>query len=126
MWWSKNEKTRGPTLYSKIIAGKLSKRFDTKFRMVKDLKDNIDEGVVITKEELIENYNVIAVIKIDSIYICGENVSLQVKVYEALVEELPSFLRPVTIKAHTQHPILFKDKYNKDKEWNQIKCVTKN
>ena len=112
MWWSKNDTTRGPTLYSKIIAGKSSKRFDTKFRMVKDLKNNLDEGVVITKKELIENYNVIAVIKIDSIYICGENVSLQVKVYEALVEEqeeLPSFLRPPSIKAHTQHPILFKD-----------------
>ena len=65
-----------------------------------------------TKEELVDNYNVIAAIKIDSIYICGETVSLQVKVYEALVEEqeeLPSFLRPVSIKAHTQHPILFKD-----------------
>ena len=112
MWWSKNDMTRGPTLYSKIIAGKSSKRFDTKFRMVKDLENNSDEGVVITKEELVDNYNVIAVIKIDSIYICGENVSLHVKVYEALVEEqeeLPSFLRPVAIKANTIHPILFKD-----------------
>ena len=116
MWWSKNEgivdESRGPTLYSKIIARKSGKRFDTKFREVKDLQDNNETGVIITKEELIENCNVIAVIKIDSIYICGENVSLQVKVCEALVEkqeELPSFLRPVAIKAHTQHPILFKD-----------------
>ena len=116
MWWPKNEgivdESRGPTLYSKIIAGRSGKRFDTKFREVKDLQDNDETGVVITKEELIENCNVIAVIKIDSIYICGENVSLQVKVYEALVEEqeeLPSFLRPVAIKAHTQHLISFKD-----------------
>ena len=112
MWWSKNDTTRGPTLYPKIITGKSSKRFDTKFRMVKDLRNNLDEGVVIKKEELIENYNVIAVIKIDSIYICGENVYLQVKVYEALVEEqeeLPSLLRPVAINDHTQQPILFKD-----------------
>ena len=116
MWWLKNEgiidESRGPTLYSKIIAGKSGKRFDTKFRLVKDLQNEKDAGVVITKDELIENCNVIAVIKIESIYICGENVSIQVKVYEALVEEqeeLPSFLRPVAIKAHTQHPILFKD-----------------
>ena len=116
MWWPKNEgivdESRGPTLYSKIIAGKSGKRFDTRFREVKDLQNEEDAGVVITKEELIENCNVIAVIKIDSIYICGENISLQVKVYEALVEkqeELPSFLRPVATKAHTQHPISFKD-----------------
>ena len=116
MWWPKNEgivdESRGPTLYSKIIAGKSDKRFDTKFREVKDLQNEQDARVVITKEELIENCNVIAVIKIESIYICGENVSLQVKVYEALVEkqeELPSFLRPVAIKAHTQHQISFKD-----------------
>ena len=116
MWWPKNEgivdEERGPTLYSKIRAGKSGKRFDTKFRLVKDLYDQDEAGVVITKEEVIENCTVIAVIKIESIYICGENISLQVKVYEALVEkqeELPSFLRPVAIKAHTQHPILFKD-----------------
>ena len=116
MWWSKNEgmvdEERGPILYSKIIAGKSGKRFDTKFREVKDLRDNDETGVVITKEELTENCNVIAVIKIDSIYVCGENVYIQVKVYEALVEkqeELPSLLRPVSIKAHMQQPILFKD-----------------
>ena len=116
MWWPKNGKivdeSRGPTLFSKIITSKSCKRYETKFRMVKDLQSILDEGVTTTKEELIDNYNVIAVIKIDSIYICGENVYLQVKVVEALVEErgeLPSFLRPVAIKAHTQHPILFKD-----------------
>ena len=112
MWWAKDDATRGPTLYSKIITGKKSKRFDTKFRMVKDLKNNTDEGVPITKEELVDNYNVIAVMMIDSIYVCGKNASLRVKVYEAMVEEpkeLPSFLRPVSIKAHTQQPILFKD-----------------
>ena len=79
---------------------------------MKDLQDNDEAGVVITKEELVENCNVIAVIKIESIYVCGENVSLQVKVVEALVEkqeELPSFLRPVAIKANTQPPISFKD-----------------
>ena len=114
MWWPKNEgivdEERGPTLYAKIIAEKSSKRFDTKFRMVKDLKNNDETGVVVTKEELLENYNVVAVIKIDSIYVCGDNVHLQVKVYEALVEkqeELPSFLRPVAIKAHTTYPLLF-------------------
>ena len=116
MWWPKNEgivdESRGPTLYSKIIAGKSGKRFDTKFREVKDLQNEEDAGVTITKKELIESCNVIAVIKVESIYICGENVSLQIKVYEALVEkqeELPSFLRPVAIKAHTQHQISFKD-----------------
>ena len=112
MWWPKNDESRGPTLYSKIIAGKSGKRFDTEFREVKDLQNLQDVGVVIAKEELVESCNVIAVIKIDSIYICGENISLQVKGYESLVEEqeeLPSFLRPVAIKAHTQHPILFKD-----------------
>ena len=109
MWWAKNggivDESRGPTLYSKIIAGKSGKRYDTKFREVKDLQDQEDAGVVITKEELVENCNVIAVIKIESIYICGENISLQVKVCEALVEkqeELPSFLRPVAIKANTE------------------------
>ena len=108
MWWPKNDTTRGPTLYPKIIAT-TSKRFNTKFRMVRDLKDNLDEGVIITKEELTEDYNVIAVIKIDSIYICGKDAYLQVKVYEALLEEqeeLPSLLRPQTTK---KHPILFKD-----------------
>ena len=110
MWWSSSDRTRGPNLYPKIISAK-TKRFDTKFRMVKDLKDNLDEGVSITKEELTENYNVIAVINFDSIYVCGKDAYLQVKVYEALLEEqeeLPSLLRP-TIKAHTQHPTLFKD-----------------
>ena len=110
MWWPKNEgivdEERGPTLYSKIIVGKSGKRFETKFRLAKDLKDQEDAGVVITKEELIEHCNVIAVIKIESIYICGENIALQVKVCEALVEKqeelLPSFLRPVTIKANTE------------------------
>ena len=96
MWWSKNDMTRGPTLYPKIIAT-TSKRINTKFRMVRDIKDNLDEGVPITKEELTDNYNVIAVIKIDSIYVCGKDAYLQVKVYEALLEEqeeLPSLLRP--------------------------------
>ena len=109
MWWPKNETTRGPTLYPKIIAT-TSKRFDTKFRMVKDLENNLDTGVPTTKEELVDNYDVIAVIKIDSIYICGKDAYLQVKVYEALLEEpeeLPSLLRPQTTK---KHPIiLFKD-----------------
>ena len=98
MWWPKKDMTKGPTLYPKIIAT-TSKRFDTKFRMVKDLEDNLDEGVPITKEELVNNYNVIAAIKIDSIYICGRDAYLQVKVYEALLEEperLPSLLRPQT------------------------------
>ena len=102
MWWSKNDTTRGPTLYPKIIAT-MSKRFDTKFRMVGDLKDNLDEGVPITKEELVDDYNVIAVIKIDSIYVCGKDAYLQVKVYEALLQEqegLPSLLRPQTTKTH--------------------------
>ena len=102
MWWSKNDTTRGPTLYPKIIAT-ISKRLDTKFRMVRDLKDNLDEGVSITKEELVDNYNVIAVIKIDSIYVCGKDAYLQVKVYEAILEEqegLPSLLRPQTTKTH--------------------------
>ena len=109
MWWAKNEgivdESRGPTLYSKLIVGKSSKRFDAKFRLVKDLLDQEDAGVVMTKESLIESCNVIAVIKIESIYIGGENISLQVKVSEALVEkqeELPSFLRPVAIKANTE------------------------
>ena len=108
MWWPKDDATKGPTLYPKIITGKKSKRFDTKFRMVKDLGNKSDEGVSITKEELVDNYEVIAVIMIDSIYICGKKASLRVKVYEALIqerEELPSFLRPVSIKAHTQQPI---------------------
>ena len=116
MWWPKNEgivdEERGPTLYPKLIVGKSQKRHDTKFREVKDLKDNDEAGVVITKEELIESCNVIAVIKIELIYIGGENISLQVKVSEALVEkqeELPSLLRPVTIKANTQVAKLFKD-----------------
>ena len=116
MWWPKNEgivdEERGPTLYPKLIVGKSQKRHDTKFREVKDLKDNDEAGVVITKEELIESCNVIAVIKIELIYIADENISLQVKVSEALVEkqeELPSLLRPVTIKANTQVAKLFKD-----------------
>ena len=111
MWWSKNDPSRGPTLYPKIICGKLNKRYDTKFRMVRDLYGK-GTGVAITKEELIDNYNVIAAIRIDSIYIGNENISIQVKVYEALVEELeelPSLLRPVTVKAHTQRPTLLKD-----------------
>ena len=111
MWWSRNDVTKGPTLYPKIIAT-TSKRFNTKFRMVRDLKNNLDEGVPITKEKLVDNYNVIAAIRIDSIYIGNENISIQVKVVEALVEEpeeLPSLLRPVAIKAHSHHPILFKD-----------------
>ena len=69
--------------------------------MVKDLKDNLDEGVPITKEELVDNYNVIAVINFDSIYVCGKDAYLQVKVYEALLEEqeeLPSLLRPAATK----------------------------
>ena len=103
MWWLNGDKTRGPTLYPKIIAGKSSKRFDTKFRMVKDLEDNLDEGVPITKEELTENYNVIAEINFESIYVCEKDAYLQVKVYEVLLEEqeeLPSLLRPQTTKTH--------------------------
>lgn len=101
MWWPKDkgliDETRGPTLYPKIITGRPSKTFDTKFRKVKDFHDKDDVGVVVTKEEIVENCNVIAVIKVDSIYICQRNVSLQVRVVEVLVEEqegLPSFLRP--------------------------------
>ena len=96
MWWSKNDTSRGPTLYPKVITT-ISRRYDTKFRMVKDLENNLDAGAVIPKEELVDNYNLIAVVKIDSICIGNENISIQVKVYEALVEEpeeLPSFLRP--------------------------------
>ena len=98
--WTSSDKTRGPTLYPKIIATR-SKRFNTKFRMVKDLLNNSDEGVSITKEKLTENYNVIAVINFDSLYVCGEDAYLQVKVYEALLEEqeeLPSLLRPSLFK----------------------------
>ena len=84
MWWPR-EMTDGPTLYAKIISGR-SKRYDTKFRLVKDLDDYTDEGVSITKEELIENYHTIAVVRIDSLYVCEKNVYLQVKVYEALLQ----------------------------------------
>ena len=74
--------------------------------MVSNLLDQDDVGVDINKEELIEHCNVIAVIKIDSIYVGGGNISLQVKVSEALVEiqksKVGSFLRPVSIKAHTE------------------------
>ena len=97
MWWPQ-ERENGPTLYAKIISGR-SKRYDTKFRLVKDLDDHTDEGVSITKEELVENYHTIAVMRIDSLYICEKNVYLQVKVYEALLQEqeaLPSLIRPPT------------------------------
>ena len=118
MWWPRNGvivgEEGGPTLYPKLIVGKsrARKRYDTRFRMVCDLLDEGDAGVVIDKEELVEYYNVIAVIKIESIYIGGGKVSLQVKVSEALVEEEyleGSFLRPVAIKAHTEVARLFKD-----------------
>ena len=135
MWWPKNEgivdEERGPTLYPKLIVGKsqAQKRYDTKFRVVSNLLDQDDVGVDINKEEHcnvehcnviavikidsiyvgggnIEHCNVIAVIKIDSIYVGGGNISLQVKVSEALVEiqksKVGSFLRPVSIKAHTE------------------------
>ena len=119
MWWPKNEgivdEKRGPTLYPKLIAGKsqAQKRYDTKFRVVSDLLDRSDVGVDIGKEELIEHCNVIAVIKIESIYIGGGKISLQVRVSEALVKiqrrEVGNFLRPVAIEAHTEVAKLFKE-----------------
>ena len=57
--------------------------------------------------------NVIAVIKIESIYVGGGKISLQVKLSEALVEiqrrGVGNFLRPVAIEAHTEIAKLFKE-----------------
>ena len=82
------------------------KRYDTKFRVVSDLFDKDDVGANIGKEELMEYCNVIAAIKIESIYIGSGKISLQVKVSEALVEirerEVGDFLRPVAIEAYTE------------------------
>ena len=112
MWWPKIEeiadKEKGPTLYPKLVAGRsqAQKRYDTKLREVSDLLDQSAVGVGIGKEELMEYCDVIAVIKIESIYIGGGKFSLQVKVSEALVKiqrsEIGSFLRPVAIEAHTE------------------------
>ena len=112
MWWPKNggivDEKKGPTSYPKLIAGKsqAQKRYDTKFRVVSDLLDRNDVGVDIGKEELMEYCNVIAAIKIESIYIGGGKISLQVKVSEALVKirerYVGSFLRPVAIEAYTE------------------------
>ena len=119
MWWSKNggivDEKRGPTLYRKLIVGKsqAQKRYDTKFRAVSDLLGQNDAGVDIGKEELMDYCNVIAVIKIESIYVGGGKISLQVKVSEALVEiqrrGVGNFLRPVAIEAHTEIAKLFKE-----------------
>ena len=108
LWWPNEDKTRGPNLYPKIISGK-NKKYDSKFRMVKDLENYLDHGTIVTKEELVDNYNVIAVIKFDSLYICEKNAYLQVRVYEALLEEqeeLPSLLRPAATKVHIKQTIL--------------------
>lgn len=110
MWRPTNDLTKGPTLYPKIICGRLNKRYDTKFRMVDDLfSDSL--GTLVRKEALTDNYHVIAAIRIDSIYVGNENISVQVKVSEALIEELeelPSLLRPVH-KTSTKRSTLFKD-----------------
>ena len=102
------DEKKGPTLYPKLIVGRsqAQKRYDTKFRVVSDLFDKDDVGANIGKKELMEYCNVIAAIKIESIYIGSGKISLQVKVSEALVEirerEVGGFLRPVAIEAYTE------------------------
>ena len=77
MWWSDN-KVMGPTLYAKIATTR-DKRNSSKFQL---------DGITVQKEELTENYNVTSVIHFDSINVYEGNVFLQVKVYEAALEEL--------------------------------------
>lgn len=93
--WQSDDETKGPTLYAKIMTAKNGNtRYDSRFSRVKDLSRPCKKERV-TKEEITENCYVIAVIRIDSIYVYEEKAYLQVKVHEANVEklrDLPSFL----------------------------------
>lgn len=93
--WQPDDGSKGPTLYAKIISAKNGNtRYDSRFSRVKDLTRKCKPKQV-TKEEITENCNVIAVIRVDSIYVCGDRAHLQVKVYEANIEkleDLPSYL----------------------------------
>lgn len=93
--WQPSDESKGPTLYAKIVSGKNGNtRYDSRFMRVKDLSKKC-KAKQVTKEEITENCNVVAVIRVDSIYVCGEKAHLQVKVYEANVEKLealPSYL----------------------------------
>lgn len=93
--WYPDDGSRGPILYAKIVSGRNGNtRYDSRFARVKDLLKKT-KGKQVAKEEITENCNVIAVIRVDSIYVCEEKAHLQVKVYEANIEklgELPTYL----------------------------------
>ena len=94
--WQPSEESKGPTLYAKIITGKKSVRYDTQFSKVKDLDNSKSKQTRVTKEDIRDYCNVVAVVNIGSIYVSDDKVRLQVKVYEANVqklEALPSFLK---------------------------------
>ena len=93
--WYPDDGSKGAILYAKIVSGKNGNtRYDSRFTQVKDLLKKT-KGKRVRKEEITENCNVIAVIRVDSIYVCEEKAHLQVKVYEANIEklgELPTYL----------------------------------
>lgn len=92
--WQPDDETRGPTLYAKIISGRNTTRYDSRFSRVKDLA-RPSKKTTLTKEQMTDSCYVIAVIRVDSIYVCEDKAYLQVKVYEANVqklEDLPSYL----------------------------------
>lgn len=87
--WRPDDESKGSLLYAKIVCGVKGYRYyDSRFSLVKDLSRPINK-VCITKEQAIEGCHVIAVIRIDSIYVSEDKAYLQVKVYEANVEKLP-------------------------------------
>ena len=93
--WQPDDETKGPTLYAKIISGKNGNtRYDSRFSRVKDIAKP-SKKTSLTKEQITDSCYVIAVIRVDSIYVCEDKAYLQVKVYEANIqklEELPSYL----------------------------------
>ena len=102
LYWKKEKKTvngkqvlvvaegTGPTLYSKLIYSKKNESFVTKFYTLAD--EAIDPLDLLGKYAYVN-----AAIKIESIFI-GNKISLQVKLYEAVVEPIQAgtkrLLRP--------------------------------
>lgn len=86
----------GPTLYSKLIYSKKSDKFLTKFF---DINDNPIDPIDMQGKYCYTN----SVVKIESIFI-GNKISLQVKLYESVVEPIQSGMKRLIPSRQVSNP----------------------
>lgn len=95
---------KGPTLYAKLIHFKKNNKFLTTFY---DTKDNLMDPFSLITTDMQKNYcHATCAIKIESIFIGAKTISLQVKLYEAVVEPSENGMKRLLPRPEPQSKVL--------------------